>query len=252
MNSGAMNSDAGNSDAGNSRAMNVILFGASGMVGQGVLRECLLDEGVARVLVLGRTTLGVSHPRLREIVQSDPTDLSAIESELAEYDACFFCLGVSSAGMKEDAYRRVTYDLTLAAARPLAAANPELTFVYVSGAGTDSTEQGRSMWARVKGRTENDLLKLPFRADMFRPGFIQSMHGAVSRTPAYRIAYRIIGPVFPLLRRVAPNHVLSTEQIGLAMLALARTRDDTRVPRVLTPRDIRLLAETPQRPAATS
>ena len=223
--------------------MNVILFGATGMIGQGVLRECLRDERVERVLAVGRTALGVEHPKLREVVQADLTDLSAIGAELATYDACFFCLGVSSVGMKEDAYRRITYDLTLAVARPLAAANPELAFIYVSGQGTDSSEQGRSMWARVKGKTENDLLQLPFQAYMFRPGFVQPVDGVVSKTRLYRAAYAITGPLIPLFRRLAPNTVNDNRQIGRAMLAAASTRPTRPESRVFTPRDINALAE---------
>jgi len=224
--------------------MNVIIFGASGMVGQGVLRECLLDDRVGRVLVVGRTGIGVQHAKLRELVQPDPSDLSAIAAELTDYDACFFCLGVSAAGMTEDAYRAITYDLTLAVARPLAEANPELVFCYVSGAGTDSSEQGRAMWARVKGRTENDLLKLPFRAYMFRPAFIQPLHGAVSKTRSYRIIYTVFGPLLPLLRRLAPNRITSTEQIARAMLAVATASpaDSTDTPHILDPAAINRLA----------
>jgi uncharacterized protein YbjT (DUF2867 family) len=219
--------------------MNVILFGATGMIGQGVLRECLRDERVERVLAVGRTAPGVEHPKLRAVVQADLTDLAGIEAELATYDACFFCLGVSSVGMKEDAYRRITYDLTLAVAGTLAAANPGLAFVYVSGQGTDSSEQGRSMWARVKGKTENDLLRLPFQAYMFRPGFVQPVDGVVSKTRLYRVAYAITGPLIPLLKRLAPNAVNDNRQIGRAMLAVATARPETRV---LTPRDINALA----------
>ena len=219
--------------------MNVILFGATGMIGQGVLQECLRDPRVERVLAVGRTALEVEHPKLRQIVQPDLTDLSSIEAELADYDACFFCLGVSSVGMKEDAYRRITYDLTLSVARTLAAANPGQTFVYVSGQGTDSSEQGRSMWARVKGRTENDLLRLPFRAYMFRPGFVQPMDGVVSKTRLYRLAYAITGPLVPLFRRLAPNAVNDNRQIGRAMLAVAAAGPDQRV---LTPKDINAYA----------
>jgi uncharacterized protein YbjT (DUF2867 family) len=215
--------------------MNVILFGGTGMIGQGVLQECLRDPRVERVLAVGRTALAVEHPKLRQVVQPDLTDLSPVEAELADYDACFFCLGVSSVGMKEDAYRRITYDLTLSVARTLAAANPGQTFVYVSGQGTDSSEQGRSMWARVKGKTENDLLELPFRAYMFRPGFVQPMDGVVSKTRLYRLAYAITGPLVPLFRRLAPNAVNDNRQIGRAMLAVAAAGPEQRV---LSPRDI--------------
>ncbi|MDX6763908.1 epimerase [Streptomyces sp. F8] len=187
--------------------MNVLLFGATGMLGRGVLRECLRDDSVDGVLAVGRSPLGVTHPKLRERVQDDPSDLSAAGVDPAAYDACFFCLGVSSVGMKEEDYRRVTHDLTLAVARPLAAANPGMTFVYVSGEGTDSTGRGRSMWARVKGRTENDLLELPFRAYMFRPGIVQPVRGVPSRTRLYRVLYAVTAPLVPLLRRFAPDLV---------------------------------------------
>src|SRR5687767_4797422 len=156
--------------------MDVILVGATGMVGQGVLRECLLDEGVTRVLTIGRTKTGQHHPKLREIVPSDLYNLVPLADDLRGYDACFFCLGIASAGMSEEAYTRVTHDLTLSVAELLARLNPHMTFVYVSGAGADSTEKGRIMWARVRGRTENAVLKLPFRrAHIFRPAGIQPM-----------------------------------------------------------------------------
>jgi uncharacterized protein YbjT (DUF2867 family) len=203
--------------------MNVLLFGATGMVGQGVLRECLLDSGVTRVQVIGRTPTGVHHSKLRETVHSDLWHYSAIERDLAGFDACFFLLGVSSAGMKAEAYEHITYGITMAAAETLCRLNPNMKFFYVSGAGTDSTERGRSMWARVKGKTENALLRLPFAAAyMFRPGFIQPLHGARSKTPAYRVIYGFAKPLMTLLRRAFPNHVLTTEEIGLAMLAVAR------------------------------
>lgn len=203
--------------------MRVLLFGATGMVGQGVLRECLLDDGVERVLAVGRSATGQRDPKLRELVVPDLSDLSAVAGELAGFDACFFCLGVSSAGMSEAEYTRVTYDLTLAVARTLARLNPTMTFVYVSGAGTDASERGRTMWARVKGRTENALLALPFRAAyMFRPGFIQPLHGIRSRTALYRLGYVVLAPLTPLLRRLAPSAVTTTERVGRAMLALAR------------------------------
>ena len=158
--------------------MKVLVFGASGMVGQGVLRECLLDPEVSVVLSIARSSTGQQHPKLKEIVHKDFLDFASLETEWAGLDACFFCLGVSSAGMSEENYKRVTYDITLAAAQVLAKLNPNLTFVYVSGAGTDSSERGRVMWARVKGQTENALLRMPFRAAyMFRPGVIVPLHG---------------------------------------------------------------------------
>lgn len=200
--------------------MKVILFGASGMVGQGVLRECLLDPEVTSVVSVGRTALKEKHEKLRDVVHPDLLDLSPID--LSGLDACFFCLGITSAGMNEADYRRITHDMTMAAAHPLAEANPSMTFIYVSGAGTDSTERGRSMWARVKGQTENELLALPLSAYMFRPGIIQPLHGITSNTRLYRILYRVSGPVIPLLRKLFPNVISTTEQIGHAMLNVAR------------------------------
>ena len=219
--------------------MNVVVFGASGMVGQGVLRACLLDPTVDTVLVVGRRPLGVSHPKLSEVVHDDLTDLSPIADRLTGVDACFYCLGVSSAGLDEAAYTRVTYDFTLAAARKLVAASPGPTFVYVSGEGTDSTEQGRTMWARVKGRTENDLLALPMNAYMFRPGYIQPRHGAVSRTRSYRVMYTLTSWLYPLLHRLIPAHTTTTEHLARAMLAL--TRPGTTENRILYSRDINRL-----------
>jgi len=187
------------------------------MIGQGVLRECLLDPGVARVVSIGRGATGIEHPKLREIVRADLFDYGGVD--LGGIDACFFCLGVSAAGMPEADYRRITFDLTLAAATALVTQSPQATFVYVSGEGTG----GRAMWARVKGETENALLRLPFRrAVMFRPGFIQPLHGATSRTRAYRIFYALTAPLLPLLRRVAPRYVTTTEQVARAMLRVAR------------------------------
>jgi uncharacterized protein YbjT (DUF2867 family) len=183
--------------------MNVVIFGASGMVGQGVLRECLADAGVARVLAVGRAPLPVSDPKLEVRVVPDLLDLAAIEPRLAECDACFFPLGVSSNGLDEARFTALTYDLTLSVARTLARLRPGMAFTYVSGAGTDSSETGRTMWARVKGRTENALLALPLAATMFRPGVIVPMHGEVSKTPSYRVFYRLAGG---LLRADGPRH----------------------------------------------
>jgi len=203
--------------------MNVILFGATGMVGQGVLRECLLDPDVEQVRTVGRTATGTNHPKLSEIVHRDMWHYAEIESELSGLDACFFCLGVSSAGMKEQDYERITYDLTMAAAETLCRLNPQMKFFYVSGAGTDSTEHGKSMWARVKGRTENALLRLPFAAAyMFRPGLIQPLHGVRPKAAFYRAFYIFFKPFLPLLRRAFPNRVLTTVEVGRAMLAVAR------------------------------
>jgi uncharacterized protein YbjT (DUF2867 family) len=203
--------------------MKIILFGATGMVGQGVLRECLLDPDVERVLSIVRASTGRREPKLRELVHKDFFDFSAIENELSGFDACFFCLGVSSAGMKEAEYRRVTYDITLAAARVLAPLNPAMTFIYVSGMGTDSSEKGRSMWARVKGKTENDLLRLPFKAAyMFRPAAIVPLYGVRSKTKLYQAFYTALGPLLPMMYEAFPRYVTTTEQVGRAMLIVAR------------------------------
>jgi uncharacterized protein YbjT (DUF2867 family) len=203
--------------------MKVLLFGATGMVGQGVLRECLLDTDVESVVAIGRSGTGQKHAKLRDLLHDNFLDFSPIESQLSGFDACFFCLGISSAGMNEEDYRRVTYDFTLTAARLLVKLNPGMTFIYVSGMGTDSTAHGRSMWARVKGKTENDLLGLPFQAAyMFRPGVIVPLDGVQSKTKLYRVLYVILGPLLPLLRGRFPKYVTSTEQIGRAMLKVAK------------------------------
>jgi len=203
--------------------MKIILFGATGMVGQGVLRECLLDPDVETVLAVGRSPTGQQHAKLREIVHDNFLDYSAIESQLAGFDACFFCLGVSSVGMGEERYRHLTYDITLAAATTLAKLNPGMVFIYVTGAGTDSTEQGRVMWARVKGKTENDLLKLPFKAAyMFRPAGIQPLHGVRSKTAWVQAIYVAAAPLLSYLTRVAPKYMTTTEQVGRAMIKVAR------------------------------
>jgi uncharacterized protein YbjT (DUF2867 family) len=203
--------------------MKVILFGATGMVGQGVMRECLIDPKVETVLAVGRSPTGVQNAKLREIVHDNFLDFSAIESQLAGYDACFFCLGVSSVGMSEERYRHLTYDITLGAATTLSRLNPGMVFVYVTGQGTDSTEQGRLMWARVKGKTENDLLKLPFKAAyMFRPAGIQPLHGVRSRTAWVQAIYVVASPLLTWLDRVAPKYMTTTEQVGRAMIKVAR------------------------------
>ncbi len=220
--------------------MRVLLFGATGMVGQGVLRECLQDPEVHLVQTVGRTATGAQTPKLREIVHQDLFHYDAIEPSLSGFDACFFCLGVSSAGMAEAEYERLTYGITVAAAEVLSRLNPRMTFVYVSGAGTDSSEQGRSMWARVKGRTENALLRLPFGAAyMFRPGMIEPLDGIRSKTSSYRILYTFTKPLLPLLRLAFPNYVLTTRQIGQAMLAVTKRGYSKRI---LESTDIRAAA----------
>ena len=203
--------------------MRVALFGATGMVGQGVLRECLRDDAVSEIVCVGRTPLGMQHPKIDEVVTSDLFELNRIEGKLRSLDACFFCLGVSSNGMSEEDYRRLTYDLTLSVASVLTRLNPGMTFMYVSGAGTDSSERGSNMWARVKGATENALLRLPFKAAyMFRPGVIVPLDGIQSKTPSYRVFYSVLGVLLSPLRLLFPRSMNTTRTIGLAMLEVAR------------------------------
>ena len=191
------------------------------MVGQGVLREALADARVEQVLTLGRTATAQAHPKLRELVHADLFDLTVVESRLSGFDACIYCLGVTSAGMSEAAYTRVTHELTVAVARTLVKVNPAMTFCFVSGAGADSSEQGRIMWARVKGKAENALRALPFKSVfVFRPGLILPMDGITSRTKSYRILYALMTPLFPLLRRM-PQRVTTTRRLGRAMIEVA-------------------------------
>jgi uncharacterized protein YbjT (DUF2867 family) len=196
-----------------------VIFGATGMVGSGALLECLDDPRVTSVLAVGRTSVGRTHPKLREIMHQNFFDYSSIQQQFADRDACFFCLGVSSAGKSEDEYRRLTYDVTIAAAKAMVAVNPRMTFCYVSGKGTDSTEHGRIMWARVKGKTENDLLSMGFKAAyMFRPAVIAPMRGVRSKTPGYQVFYNILGPILPLMHQLIPKYVTTTEAVGRALL----------------------------------
>lgn len=212
------------------------------MVGQGVLRECLLDPNVQLVQTVGRTATGIQHPKLHDLVRRDLSHYEPIEPDLSGFDACFFCLGVSSSGMTEADYERITYGVTLAAAETLSHLNPKMTFIYVSGAGADSSEHGRSMWARVKGKTENALLRLPFAAAyMFRPGLIVPIHGVRSKTTWYRVFYTLTKPLLPLLRLAFPNQVLTTQQIGQAMLTVARQGYPKRI---LETKDIRTAARS--------
>jgi uncharacterized protein YbjT (DUF2867 family) len=202
--------------------VNVVLFGATGMVGAGVLLECLADPRVTSVLVVTRSPTGRSHRKLREVLHADFFNYDNLHAEFAACDACFFCLGVSSIGMKEAAYTRVTYELTLAAARAMVAANPQMTFCFVSGVGTDSTERGRTMWARVKGKTENALLALGFKATyMFRPGYIQPIGDVQSKTGWVQTAYDIARPLYPLIHRLLPNNSTTTSVLGRAMIQVA-------------------------------
>jgi uncharacterized protein YbjT (DUF2867 family) len=219
--------------------MNVILFGASGMVGGGALRECLESPQVESVLSVGRQPCGMVHPKLRELLRSDLFALDDVKGDLEGYDACFFCVGVSSAGMSEADYRRVTLDLTLAAATVLGEASPGLTFCYVSAQGADSSGRGRFMWARVRGETENRLLQMPFPAYVFRPGYIQPLKAVRSKTKAVRALYTVLGPLFPVLNRLFPNQVTTTVRIARAMIRVATIGGPNHV---LEARDINALA----------
>jgi uncharacterized protein YbjT (DUF2867 family) len=191
---------------------------------------------VEQILSIVRHPTGPQHPKLTELVHQNYLDFSAIEPQLTGHDACFYCLGVSSSGMTEDRYTRVIYDMTMAAAQTLLRLNPSIAFLFISGAGTDGTENGRVMWARVKGKTENALLRLPFKAAyMFRPGIIEPLHGIKSRTTSYRIGYAVAKPVFPLLRLLLPHQVTTTERLGRAMLRVAQSGFPKRI---LETRDI--------------
>jgi len=219
--------------------MNVVLFGATGMVGAGALLECLADSRVSSVLVITRSPTGRSHQKLREIVHADFFHYDTLSSEFARRDACFFCLGVSSVGMGEAEYTRLTYDLTLAAARAMVAANPNMVFCYVSGVGTDSTEQGRTMWARVKGKTENALLALFPRAFMFRPGYIQPIGGVRSKTGWVQAAYNVLAPLYPVLRPLVRG--TTTSNFGRALIEVAASGYSKQI---LYARDINALAKS--------
>jgi len=210
--------------------MKAIIFGATGMVGQGVLRECLLDAEVETVLTIGRTPTGQKHEKLREVAHANLLDFSAIEGELSGYDACFFCLGVTSAGTTEQEYERITYAIPIAAAQTLVKLNTGMTFVYVSGSGADSSEKGRTMWARVKGKAENSLLAMPFKAVyVFRPAFIQPLHGIRSRTRVYNVLYAALGPLVPLMKALVPGRVTTTEQLGRAMITVVKRGSSKRI-----------------------
>jgi uncharacterized protein YbjT (DUF2867 family) len=209
--------------------VNVLIFGATGMVGAGVLRECLAAPDVGQVMTVGRAPTGLQHPKLRELVHAEMWDYTNVEADLSNFDACFFCIGVTSSGMAESKYTHLTYDMTLAVATTLVRLNPQMVFVYVSGAGADSSETSRVMWERVRGKTENALLKLPFRGVyIFRPGMIQPV-GVKSKTTSYRWFYTLTKPLLPLLRAMLPDQILSTPQVGQAMLAAVRNGAPKRV-----------------------
>ncbi len=221
--------------------MKVVIFGATGMVGKGVLLECLDDARVEQVLLVSRQRTDVSHPKIRELLHQNFFDFTTIEPQFADLDACFFCLGVTSVGISEQEYNRLTYDLTLAAATSLAAATAgRLTFCYVSGEGSDSTERGRRAWARIKGKTENALLRLPFKAAyMFRPAYIQPLRGIRSKTRWYQLAYDVLGSLYPLLRTLLPRYVTTTVAMGRAMIEVAEAGSSKTI---LSSEDINRLA----------
>ncbi|MDF2921332.1 MAG: hypothetical protein K0R57_246 [Paenibacillaceae bacterium] len=220
--------------------MKVIVTGATGMVGEGVLHRCLIHQDVEQVLVISRKSCGISHPKLVEVIHPDFSDLRPAAAQLTGYDACFFCLGVSSVGMKEEEYTGLTYDLTMHMANLLAGANPEMVFCYVTGMSTDSSEQGKVMWARVKGRTENALLALPFRgAYMFRPGYIHPIKG-LKHTHAY---YRALSWLYHPLKLLMPNQLVTLAELGDAMIQLVKSGYPSPI---INPKDIIRLAKGEQ------
>lgn len=204
------------------------------MVGQGVLRECLRDDGIERVIAIGRRSSGQTHPKLVELIRKDMFDFNVNRADIQGYDACFFCLGVSAAGMNEVDYTRMTFDLTMGWAEILAGINPSMTFIYVSGAGTG----GKAMWAQVKGRTEDALLELFSSAYMFRLALLQSKNSEVSKTRWTRISYAVFRPLLPLVRLLSPAAVITTEELGRAMIRVAREGASKKV---LESRDLRAL-----------
>lgn len=213
----------------NNTKIKAIVTGATGMVGEGVLTECLQDARVESVLVINRKPCGVSHPKLKEIIHKNFFDLLAIEDQLSGYNACYFCLGVSSVGMKEPEYYNLTYTLTMHVAETLSKLNNDMTFCYVSGASTDSTEQGKSMWARVKGKTENDLMKLPFKQVFaFRPGLMKPHKGAKN---VLRL-YKYLGWLYPIIKALAPNFACTLAEVGQAMINVTLQGYGTRVIKV--------------------
>lgn len=222
--------------------MNIILFGGTGMIGSAVLAECLEDPRVERVLSVGRRPVGVGHPKLSELILSDLFDYEAYRDRLTGYDGCLFCLGVTAVGKNEAEYRRLTFDLTLAAARPLVDLNPGMTFCYVSGEGTN--RGGRAMWARVKGETEDALMELPFEAVyLFRPGYVHPERGVESKTRVYRAIYAVFTPLYPVLRRVFPGFVTTSGILARAMIeAVAGGYEKN----VLRSRDFQVLAARDQ------
>jgi len=203
--------------------MNILIYGSSGMIGQGVLRECLKADDVESVTAVRRSPLNEKHPKLDQVVSEKLTFTLPGKNDAGNWDACFFCLGASSSGMTEEQYNRLTFSLTLDVAAHLMRLSPGMTFIYVSAAGADTSETGKSMWARIKGKTENALFRQGFSSVVvFRPGVIQPLHGIRSRTPSYRFLYCMMAPVLPMLKRMMPDSILTTEEIGRAMLNAVR------------------------------
>lgn len=220
--------------------MKVIITGATGMVGKGVLLECLEHQEITQVLSVSRKTTALDHPKLRELIHADFSEFASVSDQLRGYDACYACMGVSSAGKKEKEYTRLTYDYTLALAQELYRLDPDMTFAYVSGQGTDSSEKGRSMWARVKGKTENDVLKMGFRqAYAFRPGVIIPRKGVEPSGKLYRLFIMNLVWLIKLVKKIAPNSVVDSVQIGKAMIAVTKVGYRKSV---IDPQDIQVLA----------
>ena len=218
-----------------------IITGSTGMVGKGVLLECLENPVVESVLLVNRRPVGIKHNKVKEIIHNVFFELDEIENELTGYNACFFCLGISSVGKKEDVYKRITYDLTINFARTVLKQNPDITFCYVSGAGTDSSENGKLMWANVKGKTENELLKMSFKnAYMLRPALIQPVRGEKAVSQFINFMYTLTSPIYPMLKKAFPKYVTSTDNVGKAMINSVLQGNKSRI---LENRDINLVAE---------
>lgn len=221
--------------------MKVVIFGASGMVGQSILRECLLDSQISSILTVGRSALATRQPKHQHLTHANFLDFTPLEKDLKGFDACFYCLGIASAGLTEAAYKKITCDYTLAAAKTFLTVNPRIAFVFISGAGADSSESGCIMWARIKGKTENALFAMQFASVYaIRPAFIQPLHGITSRTRLYRVLYRVFWPFMPFIRLFAPNSIITTQALGKVMIRIAR---DGAPKRLLESRDIVSLAK---------
>jgi len=196
------------------------------MVGEGVLHVCLNDPAVEKVLVINRRSVGITHSKLEEIIHTDFYNLTSIEDQLSGYDSCFFCLGISSLAVKAEEYYNITYKLTMHVAGILVKQNPYMTFLYVSGQGTDSSEKGRSRWARVKGKTENDLMKLPFKqVYAYRPGFMKPIPG-LKHSLSF---YKYINWILPLGKKLFPEGFNSLEEVGLSMIQIVKQGSEKKI-----------------------